>query len=468
MSAPPGGGLPLSPPVEVARVTIPTPFGEFCARAFELAGGPVYLALVKGDVATEAPVLARLHSECLTGDSFGSLRCDCGVQLSTALRLIAAEGRGVLLYVTGQEGRGIGLVNKLRAYMEQDDGHDTLDANLRLGLPVDARDYSTAARVLASLGVGEVRLLTNNPAKAEGLAAAGVGVESLVPLPTAAHGRNLAYLRTKQLRLGHVQPLGAELELLLPQPAPDANSLLGRAQPRPDRPHVVVKYAQTLDGRIATATGDARWISGEPERALSHGLRAACDAVLVGVGTVLVDDPQLTVRMVSGASPLRVVLDTTLSTPPDARVLSEDAGTVILTTDRSPAPRRRALRSHGVTVRVVPSGPQGVSLAAGLAVLKDMGVRTLLVEGGSRVITSLLGAAAVDRLLVAIAPIVMGAGTDAVGPLGVSRVADGLRLANRSAHVVGSDLLLAWDVAGFGAPAAGDARAAGDVPAGPA
>jgi riboflavin-specific deaminase-like protein len=235
--------------------------------------------------------------------------------------------------------------------------------------------------------------------------------------------------------------------------------------PRAERPYVAVKYAQTLDGRIATGTGDARWISGEPERAVSHALRAACDAVLVGVGTVLVDDPQLTVRMVAGASPLRVVLDSTLRTPASAKVLSPDAGTVILTTDRSTPARRRALRQRGVTVRVVACGPHGVSVPAALAALRELGVRTVLAEGGSAVITSLLGAGAVDRLVVAIAPTIIGAGTDAVGPLGVARVADGLRLANRSAHAVGDDLLLAWDVVGFGPlSASDDDRAVGDLP----
>ena len=149
----------------VVRVVLPTQFGEFDVTAFEVRPGLVYLALARGDLTTGGPVPTRLHSECLTGDALTSLRCDCGIQLRLALSRIAAEGRGLVLYATGHEGRGIGLVNKLRAYVEQDAGADTVDANLRLGLPVDGRSYAEAAQVLAALGVPSVRLLTNNPDK---------------------------------------------------------------------------------------------------------------------------------------------------------------------------------------------------------------------------------------------------------------------------------------------------------------
>src|SRR5215207_2176875 len=196
---------------EVGSVVIPTPYGEFRTRVFQTAAGHVYLALIKGDVAGAESVLTRLHSECLTGDALGSLRCDCGVQLRTAMRAATAEDRGVVLYLTGHEGRGIGLVNKVRAYMEQDLGADTFDANLRLGLPADARDYADAGAVLHALGVRSVRLLSNNPAKAEALRRLGVSVDAVEPLVTAPHARNARYLRTKAERFGHVQPMGAGL-----------------------------------------------------------------------------------------------------------------------------------------------------------------------------------------------------------------------------------------------------------------
>jgi GTP cyclohydrolase II len=419
--------------------------GNFDVQAFECRSGYVYLALVHGDVAGEAGVLTRLHSECLTGDALGSLRCDCGVQLRLALRAITAAGCGVLVYATGHEGRGIGLVEKLLAYVEQDNGADTLEANLRLGHAVDSRDYSDSASVLLALGLRSVRLLTNNPAKVEGLGAAGVPVDSIMPIATAPHARNLGYLRTKERSLGHLRPTGPAIGGDLGQ-AVDASKLLGEVTPRSDRPYVVLKYAQTLDGRIATATGDARWISGEAERRISHSLRAGCDAVLVGIGTVFSDDPQLTVRMVPGASPTRVVLDSTLRIPLDAKVLGPETPTLVLTTRRSSAEARRCLQERHVRVRVVPEGPDGVAMAPALAVLREEGICSVLVEGGARVITSLLAGGYVDRIVVGVAPTIIGQGTEAVGPLGIDRVADGIRLTNRCVHMMADDIVLAWDV----------------------
>jgi 3,4-dihydroxy 2-butanone 4-phosphate synthase/GTP cyclohydrolase II len=441
-------GTPEGPvvPTEFARVTLPTSLGVFDARAFECGSGPIYLALTKGDVAGREDVLVRVHSECLTGDALGSLRCDCGIQLRLALRAITTAGEGVLVYATGHEGRGIGLVDKLLSYVEQDRGADTVDANLAVGAPVDARHYGRSASVLDALGILSVRLLTNNPAKVEGLRSAGTRVTAVEPLATAPHARNLRYLQTKQRRLGHRVPTGTAFGVpVAHEPAVDVSALMGTGRP-PDRPYLVLKFAQTLDGRIATATGDARWISGEAERRVSHALRAACDGVLVGVGTVIQDDPQLTVRMVPGASPARYVLDSTLRLPLDAKILLPDAVTTILTTNRAAADRRRALGEFDVGVEVLPTSPRGVDLPAALAALRRVGVETLLVEGGARVITSLLEAGLVDRLIVGVAPTIIGQGTDAVGPLGITSVADGIRLVNRSAHVVGDDVVIAGDL----------------------
>jgi GTP cyclohydrolase II len=432
-------------PREVASASIPTPYGEFQARAFESPSGHVHLALVAGDLGDGGSVLTRLHSECLTGDALGSLRCDCGVQLRSALRTVAAEGRGVVLYLNGHEGRGIGLVDKLRAYVEQDNGADTVDANLRLGLHADLRDYGEAAAVLRALGVRSVRLLSNNPAKAAGLERNDVAVESLRALTTAAHSRNRAYLQTKQARFGHLRPAGAGLDEL-PAASVDVGGLLGSLRPRADRPHVVLKYAQTMDGRIATSTGDAKWISGEPERRVAHAMRAGCDAVLVGARTLLQDDPQLTVRMVPGASPMRVVLDSTLRTPLTAKVLSDDAATLILCRPDADPARRRELAATGVMVRDVAGGPEGLRITDVLRLLRSLGVASLLVEGGGRVITSLLQAGAVDRVVVSVSPTIIGTGVDAVGPLGVTRIAEGIRLVNRSVYLAGEDLLLGFDV----------------------
>jgi riboflavin-specific deaminase-like protein len=223
-------------------------------------------------------------------------------------------------------------------------------------------------------------------------------------------------------------------------------ALLGIAAAPPSRPYVALKYAQTLDGRIATRTGDSKWISGEPERRVSHALRGACDAVLVGVGTAISDDPQLTVRLVSGSSPVRVVLDSTLRLPADARILDDDAPTLVITTGRASRRRRHAIEGRGAGVRVVADGAHGVDLAAALQALREAGLRSVLVEGGAQVITSFLKANAADRLVVSIAPTLIGAGTEAIGELGVARIADGVRLTNRSWHTVGEDLLIAADV----------------------
>jgi GTP cyclohydrolase II len=433
-------------PREVATLPLGTTFGEFELRAFEFASGAVYLALVRGEIGDGRAVLTRLHSECVTGDALGSLRCDCGTQLREAAREIAAEGRGVLVYATDHEGRGIGLVNKLQAYMLQEDGADTIDANIHLGFPPDARRYDAAARCLGLLGVRSVRLLTNNPSKVEALMRAGIDVERTVPLQTSPHVRNIEYLHAKEARLGHVAPAGVPLDGDPIGEAVDVAPLLGRAAVPSWRPYVVLKYAQTVDGRIATRRGEAKWISSEAERRISHGLRAACDAVLVGVGTVIIDDPQLTVRMVPGRSPLRVVLDSTLRLPSTARVLDDRAGTVVITTEPSSEERRAALRARAVGVHVVEASSRGVDLASALRTLRALGVGSLLVEGGARVITSFFAEKLVDRLVVGIAPTIMGAGIDAVGDLGVARVADSVRLTNRTVHQAGGDLLVAADV----------------------
>ncbi|MGP5033655.1 3,4-dihydroxy-2-butanone-4-phosphate synthase [Brachybacterium alimentarium] len=190
-------------PLEMTEpVDLPTEHGTFRALAVR-DGSAEHLVLVRGDVTTDEPVLTRVHSECMTGDVFGSRRCDCGPQLQESLARIEAAGRGVLVLLRGHEGRGIGLVQKLRAYALQDSGRDTVEANLDLGLPVDARSFEAVPRILARLGVGSVHLLTHNPAKAEALRAGGLDVAAVVDLGTHPTPENLAYLTTKRDRLGH-------------------------------------------------------------------------------------------------------------------------------------------------------------------------------------------------------------------------------------------------------------------------
>jgi len=191
----------------VAQTRLPTVQGEFTAVGYRDGAGVEHIALVAGDLGDGRDILVRVHSECLTGDVFGSRRCDCGAQLAAALGQVAAAGRGVVLYMRGHEGRGIGLLPKLRAYSLQDRGRDTVDANLELGLPADARDYGVAARILADLGIHTVRLLTNNPAKTVALEQRGVSISNRVPLEVAPTPDNLRYLRTKRDRMGHLLDL---------------------------------------------------------------------------------------------------------------------------------------------------------------------------------------------------------------------------------------------------------------------
>jgi 3,4-dihydroxy 2-butanone 4-phosphate synthase/GTP cyclohydrolase II len=188
----------------VAEAKLPTRYGEFVVIAYRSKVDPdQHVALVKGDITGEEPVLVRVHSECLTGDVFGSLRCDCGEQIDLAMEKIAAEGCGVFLYMR-QEGRGIGFHNKLRAYALQDQGLDTVEANLALGFDADLRDYGIGAQILADLGLHKIRLLTNNPKKVIGLESYGLQIVEIVDLKTSPTPYNLEYLKTKQKKLGHL------------------------------------------------------------------------------------------------------------------------------------------------------------------------------------------------------------------------------------------------------------------------
>ncbi len=188
----------------MSEARIPTKYGDFRAVGYEsLVDGREHVALVMGEVAGMKDVLTRVHSECLTGDVFGSKRCDCGYQLDDALRLIADEGTGVLLYIRGHEGRGIGLMHKLQAYALQDDGRDTVQANVDLGFPPDARDYGVGAEILTDLGLTSLRLMTNNPIKRAGIEGYGLSISERVPLQTAPTNENRAYLQTKAAKLGH-------------------------------------------------------------------------------------------------------------------------------------------------------------------------------------------------------------------------------------------------------------------------
>ena len=402
----------------LSHARLPTRIGTFDAFAYsDTRTGTEPIALVHGDVAERDAPLVRLHSECWTGDVLGSLRCDCGEQLGRALTAIVADGAGVLLYLR-QEGRGIGLADKLRAYELQDGGLDTVSANAALGLPVDDREYGAAAAILADLGLERVRLMTNNPAKVAALEGHDFRVDR-IPLQTLPNPVNRPYLETKADRLGHLQPRMAA------------------------RPSVTVHYAQTIDGRLATRTGDSQWISGQESLVMAHALRASHAAVLVGAGTVAADDPRLTARLVEGPSPIRVVLDSKLRLSPDANVVADGAAaTILATTELAPVDRRRMFGRRGVEVLVLPSTPDGrVDLASLLDELGARGIATLLVEGGASVITAMIRERRVSRLVVSIAPLVLGEGIEAVGDLDILRLRDALTFRRAAFSQLGPDVI---------------------------
>jgi 3,4-dihydroxy 2-butanone 4-phosphate synthase / GTP cyclohydrolase II len=196
----------------VAEATLPTEWGDFRAFAYDsTVDGRTHVALVHGDIGDGDKVLTRVHSECLTGDVFGSLRCDCGRQLDAALEQVAEAGRGVVLYMRGHEGRAIGLSHKLRAYELQDRGRDTVEANLELGFAADQRDYGIGAQILVDLGVRSMRLLTNNPDKRAGLEGYGLSIAERIPLQTEPTVHNREYLRTKAEKMGHLLDVGPEV-----------------------------------------------------------------------------------------------------------------------------------------------------------------------------------------------------------------------------------------------------------------
>jgi 3,4-dihydroxy 2-butanone 4-phosphate synthase / GTP cyclohydrolase II len=241
----------------VAEAQIPTAHGAFRAVGYQSTlDGTDHVALVRGEIGDGSDVLVRVHSECLTGDVFGSRRCDCGPQLDAALEAVAREGRGVVLYVRGHEGRGIGLMHKLAAYSLQDSGTDTVDANLELGLPADARDYGTGAQILVDLGIRTMRLLSNNPTKRAGLEGYGLEIVGRVGLPVHATPENLRYLRTKRDRMGHDLPGLAAFEDEATEASADVVAPAATDAPAPASRGAAPQPARTGADVVARQDGD--------------------------------------------------------------------------------------------------------------------------------------------------------------------------------------------------------------------
>ena len=447
----------------VQRLTsarIPTVDGEFELILYgNTRDDEDHLALVYGQPSTDEDVLVRIHSECFTGDVLGSLRCDCGEQLNTSMRLVAENGSGVILYLR-QEGRGIGLLDKLRAYNLQDEGYDTVEANRMLGHGADERDYSIGAHILSNLDIDTIRLLTNNPEKIEALEEYGISVAERVPLQPHMNQHNTRYLRTKVERMRHLLDIGPLRGRRTNAHGSDLQELRQRAEnhyEHTETPFVTLSYAQSLDGSIAARRGEPLSISGPDSLELTHQLRATHDAILVGINTVLSDDPQLTVRRVEGSHPRPIVLDTELRFPSTARLLGTDGpDPLIATNQQAPEGRIDALRQTGVDVLQLPCDPErGVCLQTLLSNLADRDIRSVMVEGGARVISSFIEQRLADHFVITIAPMLVG-GLSAVnfdhGDGALNHNADGdaelpsfPRLKNIQYRWLGEDMVLQGD-----------------------
>ncbi|AXH96915.1 GTP cyclohydrolase II [Ornithinimicrobium avium] len=432
----------------LADTVLPTRHGRFRMTAYRGGTGTEHVALSVGvhdDDPPGAPApLVRLHSECLTGDALGSHRCDCGEQLQHALHLLAACGRGVLVYVRGHEGRGIGLAEKLRAYALQDAGLDTVDANLRLGHLPDARTYDEAAAVLADLGVRRLRLLTSNPAKESALRALGVDVVERVPIVVPPRPENARYLRTKRERMGH-DPGEDDWQQLLEGTVPRSGELAERYGDlvRRDGPLVLAQLGQSLDGFIASRSGDARSVTGPADREHLHRLRALVDAVIVGGRTAAVDDPRLTVRDVVGPDPVRVVLDPGATLPLTSHLLCDGVAPTLWLV-RASAPVPADLAEHVEVVRWHAAGPMAPDQV--LQELRRRGLGRVLVEGGGRLVSAFVDAGLVDRLYLTTAPVIIGEGVPGLRVAAAETMAGATRAPVRR-WVLGEDVVVEVDLA---------------------
>ncbi len=433
-----------------ASARIPTAAGEFQLYIYTGNGDlKEHLALVHGQVESQPEVLVRVHSECFTGDVLGSRRCDCGEQLRLALRQITGAASGVIIYLR-QEGRGIGLLNKLRAYNLQDQGYDTVDANLLLGHEADERDYTVAAGILQDLGVSSVRLLTNNPHKIERLEELGIQVTARVPLQGSLTPENATYLFTKARRLQHLLVLGPLSERFTPPPDQEGRVIeqirrvLAKApehRERTGRPLVTLSYAQSLDGSIADRPGRPLALSGSQSMIFTHCLRAFHDAILVGIGTVLADNPRLNVRLVEGSNPQPVIVDSRLRFPPYANLLRNGRTPWIAAAEGADPERQEALEAAGARVLRLPGQNGWVDLPALLDHLGRQGIDHLMVEGGAQIITSFLATRLVDQVVLTIAPMLVG-GLRVVDNLGYSSLRRFPRLSRVSYQQLGEDLVL--------------------------
>lgn len=416
-----------------ACASIPSKYGNFQLSLYtNNLDDKEHLAISFGHIENSDDILVRIHSECVTGDLLGSLRCDCGEQLLMSMEQISTAGRGLIIYLR-QEGRGIGLISKLKAYNLQDQGADTIDANLKLGHKADERSYDIAACILKLLNVKSIRLLTNNPQKLAAIQQHQVVVNERIDIHGSIRQDNAFYLLTKVKRMHH---------FIAEKPFKE---LLTKFKSLPnDKPMITLSYAQSIDGSIAKKEQGRLLLSSQESLILTHKLRASHDGILVGINTILSDDPQLTVRLANGNNPQSIILDSTLRIPLSAKILKNSKLPIIFTSEKADPQKQEILKAMGVIIDFVDWDPFGkINLKSVMAKLKPLGIHTLMVEGGRRVITSFLKEKLVDKVVITIAPIFVG---------GKSVLATELadyhfpKLKNILQYKLGNDLIIQGDI----------------------
>jgi len=438
------------------EANIPTDEGNFRLVYYSNdVDGKEHIALTLGEVKGKENVPVRIHSECFTGDTLGSRRCDCREQLRLAKKFIAERGEGVIIYLR-QEGRGIGLLNKLKAYNLQDQGLDTVDANLELGRGSDEREYSLATEMLKELGVESVQLMTNNPDKISAVEQSGLEVTGRIPMEAPITNLNRKYLSAKQQRMNHLINISGDSNY-----AGDTEhiySVLHMIQRAinlpasvPGRPEVTLTYAQSMDGSIAFEADKQLTISCPEAMTLTHGLRTIHDAIIVGIGTVLSDNPELTARHFSGPSPQPIVIDSQLRMPLEAKLLSNPPVLpIVATTEDAPDEKRKTLEDAGARILTLPANQRNrVDLSALLEALDEINLHRVMVEGGARIITSFLTEQLVDNMILTIAPHLLG-GLRGVRNLNLPTPVERPHLENLQHRQVGKDLIV-WGKVNWGA-----------------
>jgi GTP cyclohydrolase II len=359
---------------EEATSSLPTRFGDMQFKVYRNQQGLESMAIISGEPDTNQTVPVRVHSACLTGEVLSSMKCDCKSQLDYALQYIA-DKNGVVIYLP-QEGRGIGLVNKIRAYSLQEQGLDTVDANRALGLPDDARSYTDAAMILNNLGIRRISLLTNNPQKVSDLTSLGIYVQDRVPLPLMANQHSIAYLKTKQARMGHLFDMTGN---------PESSC---QAQSQPARPIVHVNFALDPQGRTAKDSGQPMELSCPRDWRRVHELREHYSAVVVGARTWQTDNPSLTARSQQlGRKPRRQPDRVIFAGQHDCEFTADERRTFVVGNGRvAPGAIQIESNDHGLT--------------RPLQALQWHGISSMLVEGGLTLLLSFIREGTVDQLTV--------------------------------------------------------------------